>query len=102
MKVIPLDSRRNPHPKRAERLKATPPAPHQEMQSLMRQAHQNQNIRAAVVARARKHEPYTMTAERNFLLERLLERVQELRQQCTDQETPALAGKCRTVKAPGG
>jgi hypothetical protein len=28
-----------------------------------------------------------MSTERNFLLERLLERIQELRRQCTDQET---------------
>jgi hypothetical protein len=53
MKTISLDSRRNPHPNRDERLKAAPPASHQEMQRLMRQVHQNKNLRAAVVTRAR-------------------------------------------------
>jgi hypothetical protein len=48
-----LDDRRDPHPNRAARLKAAAPAPHEEMQKMMRQVHQDQNIRAAVVAHAR-------------------------------------------------
>jgi hypothetical protein len=53
MKIASLDAERDPHPRREERLKAAPPAPHQEMQQLMRQVHQNQNLRTEVVRRAR-------------------------------------------------
>jgi hypothetical protein len=53
MKLIALDDERDPHPQCEERLKIAPPASNEEMQSLMRRAHQDQNIRAAVVAHAR-------------------------------------------------
>jgi hypothetical protein len=48
-----LDDKRDWHPDRAARLKAAPPAPHEEMQRLMRQVHQDRDLRAAFVARAR-------------------------------------------------
>jgi hypothetical protein len=53
MKIIALDARRDPHPRREERLKAAPPAPHEEMQTLMRECHENSSVRATVVAKAR-------------------------------------------------
>jgi hypothetical protein len=52
--LVSLDSKRDPHPDRAKRLKTTPPAPHEEMQLLMRECHGNPSVRAGVVARARK------------------------------------------------
>jgi hypothetical protein len=56
VKIISLDSRRDPHPQRAERLRALPRASRDagEMQCMMRQAHQDQNFRAAVVSKARE------------------------------------------------
>jgi hypothetical protein len=55
MNGVPVfDSKRNWHPDRIARLKAAPPAPHAEMQSLMRQVHQDRDLRAEVVRRARK------------------------------------------------
>jgi hypothetical protein len=54
MKIVALDHWRDPHPRRAERLKTAPPAPpHEEMQKMMRQVHQNKTLRAAVVTQAR-------------------------------------------------
>jgi hypothetical protein len=54
MEVVALDARRDPHPQREERLKAAPPIPHQEMQQLMREGHENRDVRARVIVTARK------------------------------------------------
>jgi hypothetical protein len=51
--LVSLDSRRDPHPDRVERLKTLPPARNEEMQQLMRECHENPSVRAAVVTRAR-------------------------------------------------
>jgi hypothetical protein len=56
VKIIALDHKRAPHPQREERLKnrrtAAPGA--EEMQRMMRQVHQDRELRAEVVKRARK------------------------------------------------
>jgi hypothetical protein len=66
MKIASLDAERDPHPQREERLKNRRTAAQgaEEMQRLMRQVHRDQDLRTAVVARARTQLDYRAPLQR--------------------------------------